>query len=173
MTVPTRREDAYVTRIVAFLKHNVIALAALFVALGGTSYAAIAIPRNSVGTRQLRRSAVTATKIHSGAITPGKLSSRSFGGRILDFAEIDTNGAVAVSDPRGAKTKYWNPNTGGAVVFSGVIPARCYPLAGAASTLGPTLDPPVSVGASIGMRGLVGIAYSAPVPVTLVVICPR
>jgi len=162
-----------VTRTLTFLKHNAIALAALFVALGGTSYAAIAIPRNSVGTRQLRHGAVTATKIHSGAITPGKLSSRAFGGRILDFAEVDTNGAIAVSDPRGAKTKYWNPNTGGAVVFSRPIPTRCYPLVGAASTLGPTLGPPASVGASIGMGGLVGIAYSSPVPVTLVVICPR
>ncbi len=80
------------TRTLGFLKHNAIALAALFVALGGTSYAAIAIPKNSVGSRQLRNGAVTASKIHSGAITPGKLSSKSFGGRILYFAEIDHNG---------------------------------------------------------------------------------
>lgn len=161
------------TRITTFFKHNAIALAALFIALGGTSYAAIAIPRNSVGARQLRRGAVTSSKIHSGAITPRKLSGRSFGGRILDFAEIEDNGAVVVSDPKGAKTKDWNRNTGGSVVFPGTIPASCYPLAGAASPIAPTLGQPASVGASIGGRNLVGIAYSAPVPVTLAIICAR
>jgi hypothetical protein len=45
------------------LRRNVIAYAALFVALGGTSYAAIKLPANSVGTRQLKKGAVTAAKI--------------------------------------------------------------------------------------------------------------
>jgi hypothetical protein len=36
---------------------------ALFVALGGTSYAAIKLPRNSVGTAQIKNRAVTQTKI--------------------------------------------------------------------------------------------------------------
>lgn len=161
------------TRITTFFRHNAIALAALFIALGGTSYAAITIPRNSVGARQLRRGAVTSRKIHSGAITPGKLSTKAFGGRILYFAEIEDNGAIAASDPRGAKTEDWNRSTGGTVVFPGSIPTRCYPLAGAASPIAPTLGQPASVGASIGGRNLVGIAYSAPVPVTLAVICAR
>jgi hypothetical protein len=38
---------------------NVISTVALFVALGGASYAAIALPAGSVGTRQLRTAAVT------------------------------------------------------------------------------------------------------------------
>ncbi len=41
----------------------VVALIALFLALGGVSYAAIEIPRNSVGTSQLKASAVTSTKV--------------------------------------------------------------------------------------------------------------
>ncbi|HET9125669.1 MAG TPA: hypothetical protein VFN65_12380, partial [Solirubrobacteraceae bacterium] len=76
------------TRTIEFLKHNAIALAALFVALGGTSYAAIALPKNSVGVRQLRPGAVTSRKIRVGAITPGKLAGRSFGGRILYLVSI-------------------------------------------------------------------------------------
>jgi hypothetical protein len=42
---------------------NVIASLALFVALGGASYAAVALPANSVGTKQLKKSAVSASKL--------------------------------------------------------------------------------------------------------------
>ena len=46
----------------------VVSLIALFVALGGTSYAAItALPAGSVGTPQLKNGAVTAAKISSSA----------------------------------------------------------------------------------------------------------
>src|SRR5204862_17322 len=47
----------------AYAKQHHIGLIALFVALGGTSYAAIHLPPNSVGTRQLRRHSVTPSKI--------------------------------------------------------------------------------------------------------------
>jgi len=42
---------------------NLTAVTALFIALGGTSYAAITIPRNSVGAAQLRTNAVTSAKV--------------------------------------------------------------------------------------------------------------
>src|SRR5262249_28945784 len=41
----------------------IISLIALFVALGGTTYAATSLPRNSVGTRQIKNRAVTPAKI--------------------------------------------------------------------------------------------------------------
>jgi hypothetical protein len=37
----------------------VVACIALAISLGGTSYAAMTLPRNSVGTSQLKRNAVT------------------------------------------------------------------------------------------------------------------
>ena len=40
-----------------------VALLALLVALGGTSYAAVNLPRNSVGNRQLKRDAITGAKV--------------------------------------------------------------------------------------------------------------
>lgn len=46
---------------------NVIATIALFIALGGASYAAIKLPKNSVGAKQLKK----------GAVTPAKLSEAS------------------------------------------------------------------------------------------------
>jgi hypothetical protein len=42
---------------------NVTATLALFLALGGAAYAATQLPKNSVGTKQLRNGAVTAAKI--------------------------------------------------------------------------------------------------------------
>lgn len=42
---------------------NVAASLALFLALGGAAYAATQLPKNSVGTRQLRNGSVTAAKI--------------------------------------------------------------------------------------------------------------
>ena len=47
---------------------------ALFVALGGTSYAAIKVPKNSVGSKQLKKNAVTGSKIKNGAVTAAKIN---------------------------------------------------------------------------------------------------
>jgi len=41
----------------------VVAMLALLVALGGVGYAATALPRNSVGTPQLKKNAVTSIKV--------------------------------------------------------------------------------------------------------------
>lgn len=54
---------------------NVVATVALFVALGGASYAAIELPRNSVGTPQLRDGAVTERKLGFTLATAASRSS--------------------------------------------------------------------------------------------------
>ncbi len=46
----------------------VIAVTALVVALGGTGYAATVLPANSVGTVQLKKNAVTSTKVKNGSL---------------------------------------------------------------------------------------------------------
>jgi hypothetical protein len=63
---------------------NVIATLALFVALGGTSYAAASLKRNSVGSTQIRAGAVGASEIrgnavHSSEIRDGTISLRDIG----------------------------------------------------------------------------------------------
>ena len=47
---------------------NVIATLALFCALGGGAYAAIKLPANSVGTRQIRNNAVTSIKVKDASL---------------------------------------------------------------------------------------------------------
>jgi hypothetical protein len=56
---------------------NVIASLALFVALGGASYAAVSLPRDSVGAQQLREHAVTHSKLADGSVDTGQLRGRS------------------------------------------------------------------------------------------------
>lgn len=50
-----------------YLRRHHWGLLAAFIALGGTAYATGVLPRNSVGTPQLKRGAVTLSKISSGA----------------------------------------------------------------------------------------------------------
>lgn len=57
----------------------VVACIALLIALGGTSYAAIKLPRNSVGAKQLKRNAVTTPKVKNNAITGAKVLESSLG----------------------------------------------------------------------------------------------
>jgi hypothetical protein len=47
----------------------VVATLALFVALGGGAYAAIHLPRNSVGPGQLRKNSVNGAKVRDGSLT--------------------------------------------------------------------------------------------------------
>ena len=52
-----------------YLRSHHVGLVALFIALGGTAYAAT-LPRNSVGPKQLKRGAVTSAKVRDGALRP-------------------------------------------------------------------------------------------------------
>jgi hypothetical protein len=63
-----------------YLRGNTIALLALFIALGGTTYAATALPKNSVGTKQLKKNAVTAVKIKNGSVTSAKIGANAITG---------------------------------------------------------------------------------------------
>jgi hypothetical protein len=55
----------------------VVALIALFVALGGAAVAAIKLPRSSVGTAQLVNGAVTGSKLGNAAVTSVKVRDHS------------------------------------------------------------------------------------------------
>lgn len=88
----------------AFIRHNAIALIALFVALGGTSYAALSLPAGSVGTSQLRNGAVTSRKLAKRAVTAANLDPKSIAGRVADWAQIRADGHVTASSPRASVT---------------------------------------------------------------------
>ncbi len=90
------------TRLIHHLRSNAIAYLALMVALGGTSYAAINLPANSVGTHQLKAGAVTTNKLANGSVTAKKLDGKSIGGAVLHWARVGESGRV-LSGSRGAR----------------------------------------------------------------------
>ena len=68
------------TRLSLFARRNVIALLALFVALGGTSVAAVAVlPKNSVGSRQIEPHSVTGGDIKLSSLTGKNVKNGSLG----------------------------------------------------------------------------------------------
>ncbi len=77
----------------------VISLMALFIALGGTSYAVIKLPAKSVGNRELKSNAVTASKIRDGSIGPQELSSTAARGPRGPQGPAGASGAGAAAIP--------------------------------------------------------------------------
>jgi hypothetical protein len=85
-------------RIAAYLRRNHLALMALFLALAGTSYAATSLPKNSVGSRQLKKHAVTPSKVAAKTVQlfkgqTGTQGPRGFRGPPGSNATIDGVGA--------------------------------------------------------------------------------
>ena len=81
---------------------NVIATLALFLALGGASYAAIKLPANSVGSKQIKDGAVRSADIKNHSIKSG------------DFKGGLPSGPRGPQGARGAAAvKYWARISGG------------------------------------------------------------
>jgi hypothetical protein len=80
-------------------RRNAVAYVALFVALGGTSWAAVQLPRNSVGTGQLKRGAVASSDLRANAVTSQKVRDGSL--TPADFAR-GALGSVGSSGAPGA-----------------------------------------------------------------------
>src|ERR1700730_13433655 len=55
----------------------VVALVALFTSLAGGAYATLTLPRDVVGTPQLKNGAVTAAKLHINAVTSLNVKAHS------------------------------------------------------------------------------------------------
>lgn len=75
-----------------YIRRHHIALLALFVALGGTSYAAVNLPNGSVGAAQLKQGAVASKKVRDGAITRAKIRNNA-----VNSAKV-ANGSLLAAD---------------------------------------------------------------------------
>jgi Collagen triple helix repeat (20 copies) len=99
------------------LRGNIVAYLALFVALGGTSYAAVALPTNSVGTKQIRKNAVDSTKVKDGSLkavdfAAGQLPAGAQGPKGEPGAKGDAGAAGLKGDTGATGAKGDAGNTG-------------------------------------------------------------
>jgi hypothetical protein len=98
----------------AILRHRpspamIVACIALAVALGGTSYAAVQLPKNSVGAKQLKKNAITAPKIRRNAVTGAKVLNNSItGAKVLNnsITGADVNEATMAQVPSAANASH-------------------------------------------------------------------
>ena len=135
-----------VHRLISHLRGNLVGWIALFVALGGTGYAAIGIPRNSVGSAQLRN--------HS--VTPVKLNPKFIGGSVRAWAIVDSTGKVIKGSGRPRVSL--DPSASGSFVIQwGVrFPGPCTTVANVSSDSPPTetISVPNPTGGSPGTLSL-------------------
>jgi hypothetical protein len=80
---------------------NVMATIAVFIALGGASYAALKLPKNSVGAKQLKKNAVTTAKIKKEAITAAKVKSGTLTGTQINASTLGKVPAASNADAVG------------------------------------------------------------------------
>src|SRR5580698_8757264 len=93
------------TRIASFVRHNAIALAALFVALGGTGYAAVtingaSIKNGSITAKKLKKHTLTGTQINVkklGTVPAAKKASSATTATRATSATTATTAATATN----------------------------------------------------------------------------
>jgi hypothetical protein len=168
---------------------NSMATIAVMIALGGTSYAALTLPRNSVGEHQIRPGAVRSPEVKNGSLGAGDLSAK---------ARAALGGKVGPTGPQGpagpAATPYFSvvsatgervagtATSGGATGATGNVRigfSRSVSGCAATATLG-TADATTTVAGRITVNvvdGLVGVqTYAADgspanLPFHLIVAC--
>jgi hypothetical protein len=123
----------------------VVAAAALVVALGGTGYAALALPSGSVGTVQLKHNAVTSGKVKNGSLLRADFKTgqlpRGLAGATGPAGPAGAAGATGATGPAGA--------VGPAGPFPAVLPAGvtlrgAFNLGGTATAIGQLANTSIS-----------------------------
>lgn len=160
------------TRVLRHLRGQYLGAIALFVALGGTSYAALRLPTGSVGTAQIKNH----------AITPIKFAQDPLAGYVRAYLEINALGTIVASRPH-ARILTWRssePDMGGLIQWSQPIPATCFALAttegdpnasyvsAQLASAGPRKD----AGVSVLIASLQATENGGPGPINVAVICP-
>jgi hypothetical protein len=98
-------------RMLLHLNSNLVAYVALFVALGGSSYAAVRLTPGSVQTRALAQGAVTHKKLAANSITTANVANRS-----LTRADFKSGAIGAPGQPGGTGAPGQPGRSGGAYI---------------------------------------------------------
>jgi len=143
------------------LRSNVIAYLALFVALGGTSYAAINLPAGSVGARQIKNN----------SITPAKFNPSQISASVRYWAVVNGNGRVLASHPKPRTFGFVNGDGVGVVSWGRPTQANCFPLATVNDTL-PGFASVSIAGIAVDVNTFNATGAAAPRTVDVAVLCP-
>jgi hypothetical protein len=76
----------------------VVACVALFVALGGSSYAAVKLSKNSVGTREIKTNGVGASEIKSKAVRSAEVNDNSLTGNDINESTLGKVPSASAAD---------------------------------------------------------------------------
>lgn len=86
---------------------NIVSMLALFIALGGISWAAATLPKNSVGTKQLKKNAVNNSDIKKSAVTGSKVKSNTLTGSDIKestLSQVPSAASAASADSASSVT---------------------------------------------------------------------
>ncbi len=104
------------------VRQQFVGYLALFIALGGVSYAAITLPINSVGSKQIKREAVKNSDLGKSAVTTGKVKNGSL--LSIDFKPGQlVAGAPGATGPQGPQGLKGDAGTNGTDGAPGPFPA--------------------------------------------------
>ncbi len=118
-------------KLLAHAQSNAVAYLALFVALGGTSYAATNLPAGSVGTNQIRDHSVTPAKLATAA-RRGTLGPTA---EVRYWARVSARGRLLAGSP-GARSDETGPGLYLMRWGRQHVPRDCMPFASVSGKLG-------------------------------------
>lgn len=167
MVNPEENDQQMLSKSLNYISHHAIAILALIcslLALAGASYAALKLPKNSVGNRQIKR----------GAVAPPKFS-KQIGGYVRMYAKISAAGQVIYSRPE-ANVIVWRtagPAPGGTIGWKPSASSRCAPLVTPEDPAGPeSVSADLGGGRGSGDQTQVYVNLSSAAGATVAVVCP-
>jgi hypothetical protein len=152
----------------SYISHHAIAILALvcsLLALAGASYAAIQLPKNSVGNAQIKQ----------GAVAPPKFS-KEIGGYVRMYAKVSATGKLLSASPHATLTNWGdsgnNGPSGGIITWKSTAPAQCPAFATAQNGASPTPANATLIPDKPGSRGThVFVQVLGAVSVAVEVVC--
>jgi hypothetical protein len=129
-----------------------VAVVALFVALGGTGYAALRLSKNSVGSKQLKKNAVTTSKIKNGAVTAGKIKNGAVTAGKINTRGLTVPNATTATNATTAATANGQGTLASGKTEIGII--------GGVLQNGPTVSSPMAIAITFPLLAPVALSGS-------------
>jgi hypothetical protein len=125
-----------------------MATIAVFVALGGTGYAAAKLPRNSVGSAQIKKNAVSSSKVKNGSLLKDDFK--------VGQLPAGATGPAGPAGPKGADGQNGTNGTNGTNGAPGTVGATTVQFTQAAADLANGAETSIDAQCPDGQQGIAG-----------------